>query len=453
MKAFFRETRPWWKNKPMNFHLKSLRQSAQTAIFLPLIVALAYCKRPEQDLGLNLQPEGDLLNVLQTDTLTLQVFTEVEDSLRSDELSRSMLGNTIDPQTGMIRASFYTQLRLSAPDIDFGNNPVPDSIVLSLKYLGQFWGKHIPQSFEVLEVSETLEQTNDYFTSQDFEIIPGSLVHPSVGEIPINVTERLLVGEDSVNAQLRIPLSLDFANRLLTAGADVYDTNEDWLEYFKGILVRSISSDGAVLSFDLVDTESLMRLYYHNDTDTAFYDFNINALCARSNRFSHQFFGPLAGLNVSNTIDGSIAAYVQGGGRLKTRIEMPHLDDFNLIAGKTINKAELFLPVADAPQSRYPNIPLLFVLTETADGNAVGLPGQLSTTIDIGGAYETANNRYRFNVTRWFQDYLNGNQAVNFLHVVSSNGAITVGRTRLNGPGADPENPERNMRLVVTYTD
>jgi hypothetical protein len=96
---------------------------------------------------------------------------------------------------------------------------------------------------------------------------------------------------------------------------------------------------------------------------------------------------------------------------------------------------------------------MLFVLTETADGNAVGLPGQLSTTIDIGGAYETANNRYRFNVTRWFQDYLNGNQAVNFLHVVSSNGAITVGRTRLNGPGADPENPERNMRLVVTYTD
>jgi hypothetical protein len=325
--------------------------------------------------------------------------------------------------------------------------------VLSLKYLGQFWGKHIPQAFEVLEVSETLEQTNDYFTTQDFETIPGNLVHPSVGEIPINVTERLLVGEDSVNAQLRIPLSLDFANRLLTAGADVYDTNEDWLTYFKGILVRSISPDGAVLSFDLVDSESLMRLYYHNDTDTAFYDYNINALCARSNRFSHQFFGPLTALNSSNEIDGSLETYVQGGARLKTRIEIPFLDEFNRVQGKTINKAELFLPVSDAPESRYPNIPLLFVLTETADGSAVGLPGQLSTTIDIGGAYETANNRYRFNVTRWFQDYLNGSQAVNFLHVVSSNGAITVGRTKINGPNADPENPERNLRLVVTYTD
>lgn len=437
----------------MNFHLKSLRRSAQTAIFLLLIVALASCKRPEQELGLNLQPEGDLLNVNQTDTLTLHVFTEVEDSLRSDELSRSMLGNTIDPETGLIRASFYTQLRLSAPDIDFGNNPVPDSIVLSLKYLGQFWGKHTPQQFQVFEINEALSQTDDYFTTQDFEIVPIDLVSASAGDLPINVTQRILVGEDSVNAQLRIPLSLDFANRLLTAGEDVYDTNEDWLQYFKGIHVRSASPDGAVLSFDLVDSESLMRLYYHNDTDTAFYDYNINALCARSNRFAHQFFGPLASLNVSNNVDGSIQAWVQGGARLKTRIEIPHLDEFNRVPGKTINKAELILPVADSPESRYPNIPLLFVLTETEEGNAVGLPGQLSTTIDIGGAYESANNRYRFNVSRWLQNYLNGEQAVNFLHVVSSNGAITVGRTKFNGPNADPQNPDRNMRLVVTYTD
>ncbi|MFT7209759.1 MAG: hypothetical protein ACI93E_001395, partial [Flavobacteriales bacterium] len=95
-------------------------------------VLLTQCKRPEQDLGLGLQSEDDLLAVTKTDTLTLEAFNVLEDSLRTDELSLSLLGNYIDEFTGPVKTSIYTQLRLETPDIVFGTNPIADSLVLSL---------------------------------------------------------------------------------------------------------------------------------------------------------------------------------------------------------------------------------------------------------------------------------------------------------------------------------
>lgn len=436
----------------MNFHHFGFRRSVRTAIFLPLILALVQCQRPEQDLGLDLQPEGDLLNVLHADTFTIRAFTYVEDSLRSDELSQSLAGNTVDNETGQIQASFFAQLRLNTPSVDFGTNPVCDSVILALKYTGQIWGPQVPQEFQVYELAEALDPQDTYFTNQSFEATGENLVMPGIGELPINLTKNPIVGNDTVSPQLRIPLDTEFGERLINAGSSVYASNNEWLTYFKGIHVFSATPNAAVINFDLVDVESRMRLHYHNDTDTLFFDFVINSNSARSNRYSHAYGGLLAGLTKDNPIEGQQRTWVQGGARLKTRIELPHLMELNKQPERVINKAELVLPVTNPPNTRTPNVPLLFVLTETAEGNAVGLPGQLSTTIDIGGNYEPFANRYRFNITRWMQEYLNGNMAVNFLNIVSSNGGITVGRIGLNGPEASQDDPEQNMRLIITYT-
>ncbi len=436
----------------MNFHPNGVWRSPMTALLLPIIVALTQCTRPEQDLGLSLQPEGDLLNVFQTDTVTLFAFTEVEDSLQTDELSQSLLGNTVDPVTGRIMTSFYTQVRLAAPDIDFGANPECDSIVLSLKYTGQAQGLLTPQHFGVYEISDALDQAATYTSNQDFALTGANLVDFSKQPLSIEPLKRLVVGGDSVNPQLRIPLQLAFGNRLLTAGSTVYSTNADWLEYFKGLYVYSLSVDGAVFNVDLVDVESRMRLYYHNDTDTLFYDYNINSLCARSNRFAHSFGNDAAGISSENPLDGSSRLFVQGAAALKARIDLPYIDAFSA-ERRVINKAELIVPLADALESRNTPIPQLFVLTENEDGQSVGLPGQLSTTIEIGGSFNVQTNQYRFNITRWFQDYLNGNQTVKRLYLVSGSAGISALRSVLAGPAADSSDPEANMRLVVTYSN
>lgn len=436
----------------MNFHPNGMRRSHVAALLLSLIVALTQCTRPEQDLGLNLQPEGDLLNVFQTDTVTLIAYTEVEDSLQTDELSQSLLGNTVDPVTGRIMTSFYTQVRLAAPDIDFGSNPVCDSIILALKYTGQAYGRLTDQYFGVYEIADALDQAETYASNRDFSLVGNNLVDFSRQPLRIAPAQRLVIGGDSVNPQLRIPLELSFGERLLTAGADVYSTNADWLEYFKGLYVQSLSLDGAVLNVDLVDVESRLRLYYHNDTDTLFYDYNINSLCARSNRFQHVFANAAAGIAPGSPLDGSSQVLVQGAAALKARIELPYIDDFTA-ERRVINKAELIVPVAEALDGRSKPIPQIFVLTENEEGQAVGLPGQLSTTIEIGGAYNAQSNSYRFNITRWFQDYLNGNQAVKRLYLVSGSAGISSLRSVLAGPAASNDDPEANMRLVVSYSN
>lgn len=436
----------------MNFHPNGMWRSPMTALVLPILVALTQCTRPEQDLGLNLQPEGDLLNVYQTDTVTLFAFTEVEDSLQTDELSQSLLGNTIDPVTGRIMTSFYTQVRLAAPDIDFGSNPVCDSIVLALKYTGQAFGTLTPQYFGVYEIGESMDQAESYSSNRDFQLIGANLVDFARQPLAIAPTQRLVVGGDTVNPQLRIPLQQALGERLLTAGESVYSTNADWLEYFKGLYVYSQSIDGAVVNVDLVDVESRLRLHYHNDTDTLFYDYNINSLCARSNRFDHSFANEVAGISADNPIDGSERLIVQGAAALKARIELPHIDNF-AADRRVINKAELIVPLAETPDGRTTPIPQLFVLTENESGQAVGLPGQLSTTIEIGGSFNVQTNQYRFNITRWFQDYLNGNQAVKRLFLVSGSAGISSLRSVLAGPQANPDDASGNMRLVITYSD
>lgn len=452
MTRFSRESLNSSKSNGSLKHILLGRRPLWVALFFVSVV-FAGCKKPEQGLGLGLQPEDDLLSAFQTDTTTLVVNTIKEDSLATDELSQSLLGNYFDPATGLTRASFYSQLRLATPDHDFGPNPVADSLVLGLLYTGDTWGSLQTQFFEVYEVMEALSVDSTYYSNRTFEVVNDNLVQDGSELLSFDLNSTLFFADsDSAEPQLRIPLDQTLADRLITAGSEVYDSNESWLDYFKGLYVRSSSGGGGVVNLDLVDSQSSLRLYYHNDTDTAFFDFVINSSCARVNRFEHLFGGDLYALNYADEVDGSQQSWVQAGGAVKTRIRMPHLDDYNAHPERTINKAELIIPVTDAFDDRNPYQSLLFLLTVNEDDEAIGLPGQLSTTVDIGGNYDAVNNEYRFNISRWLQEYLNGNMAVDYVNLVSNNAGISVRSVKVNGPLASEEEPEDNMRLIITYS-
>ena len=105
-------------------------------VFVLSLVLLALhsgCRKPDSDLGLGLQPEGELLD-LRHDTLGFSIEMVLADSLRTDERSRLLLGNLFDPISGMTKASFSTEMRLSETNKDFGVNPICDSIYLSYRF-------------------------------------------------------------------------------------------------------------------------------------------------------------------------------------------------------------------------------------------------------------------------------------------------------------------------------
>lgn len=422
------------------------------AFFVVAALFLAGCEKPEQEIGLQLQPEDELLNVVRTDTATIEVQVIREDSLRTDELSQALLGNYYNPEVGTVEASFYSQLRLSTPDHDFGPNPVADSLVLSFRYTGEKWGASFPQFIEVYELADSLSIDSVYYSNEDIPTIGGNLIKSGQNPVDFNLTETVYFGSDSADPQLRVHLSDQLANAFLNAGSDVYDTNDNWLDFFKGIYVKSSSGSGGVYHLDVVSSQSGARLYYKNDNDTAFFDYTINSVTARYNRYRNSFTGDFTPLNAAEAADGNITCRVQAAAGMKSLLTFPFLDSLKTAPGVTINKAELIIPCTDPRDLRMPYPSRLFLLTENAEGDVVGLPGQLSSVVEIGGFYESTENRYRFNISRWLQEYLNGTQAVNFLYLVANNAGVSARSVQLNGPQFSADDPTQNMRLEVTYS-
>ena len=108
----------------------------QTMLSILIILSLFFtaCEDDQNNVGLDIQPPGDRLNVFTTDTFSVYAYSKPVDSVRTDETSVSLLGSIHDPIFGTTTASLYTQFRLSETAVSFGDNPVLDSLVMTLDY-------------------------------------------------------------------------------------------------------------------------------------------------------------------------------------------------------------------------------------------------------------------------------------------------------------------------------
>lgn len=423
--------------------------------YLPIlaIILLASCEKPENTIGLQLQEGDEILGVFVSDSTTLVATTVVEDSLKTDELTSTLLGNYNDPVFGKTFASMYTQIKLSSSNVDFPTAFEVDSVVLSLVYNGNSYGRTTPQAFQVFEITEDLYTDSSYYSNQNTAIDESWDLVQSDGALQdINLLDFAIVDGDSLQPQLRIPLDIDFGNELMTADPSVLVDNTVFQEYFKGICVRSLSFDGAVINFDLVDSESKVTLYYRNfdgDTpDTLSYAFNINSDCARYSKIEHDYSGTQLNGIENNELDGSLSSFVQSGGGVKTHIEFPFLTDYQSFGNITINKAELILPVKDI--ERFTPQSTLFLLYKDEEGENRLLPDQSSSAHSIGGNFDSGNQYYRFNITRYIQQVISGEIDNTGIYAVSNSAGVTVNRVVLAGPLSPDGN---GMKLELTFSE
>ncbi|MGB0422917.1 MAG: DUF4270 family protein, partial [Flavobacteriales bacterium] len=317
------------------------------AVFFTSVIAVfASCKKDQDELGIGLQPADQLLQLFQTDTLTLNTSTITEDSLRTDELSLSLIGNYLDPEIGRTRTSFNSQLRLSTSEQDYGSNPMLDSIVLTMVYSGGIYGSIGNQLYSVTELTEDMYLDSAYYSNRSFERSSTELVALGKGYKKYDFSGYVtLANGDSLPPHLRLRLSDEFGEYMMNLGTDAYSSNENFLTYFKGIHVESLSDDGGVTPLNLLSGNSRVRLYYHNDSDTSSFDFSINNQCARSGEFDHDFMGNVMLLEDGESVDASQTGYVQAGASTKVRIDFPTIMDINEHEGRTVNRAELVVPL------------------------------------------------------------------------------------------------------------
>jgi hypothetical protein len=424
--------------------------------FIATLLLLGACKRPESDFGSELLPDGDLLGATQTDTITIIPTVIADDSVRTSNLSSAMLGKFTDPVIGnTIQASIYTQFRLSTTAPTFPADAVVDSVILSLKYTGDYYGKQNIQSFGVFELTESLFIDSVYYSNHRKSTGFQNRIKPGFESYNMRPQDIVLVGTDSVLPQLRLKLDESLGYQLIQAPSSALASNDDFLEFFKGLYIKpSNSNNGGIFNFDLIDAESKLAVFYHYNDDSGNlvetrYDYQINSECSYFSEMVHSRAGTaLQPLDTGGEISGDILSYVQAGGGMRTKIDLPFIQDFNNFENRSINRVQLILPFDD--DNRFEAQGSLFLVYKDDEGEFRLLPDQAFGTIS--GTGDFTSDHYIFNISLYIQRLLNGEINSQGLYLVSRNSGVSVNRSILHGPNYSTEDSGENMRMILTFS-
>ena len=419
-----------------------------TLLILLVIISLVSCRKRDSTVGLEEINSSQYLNGI-TDTFAIISYTELEDSTITDNPANVVLGSYVDPEFGLMNASFYTQWRIATVNPDFGDPTtiVLDSFVLSLDYAG-YYGDLGAQTFEVHELDEDLYLDSTYYMFTTKSTKPNNLVASNMGTITPNPNNPSIVGTDTVNAQLRIPLDTNFARQFINeavSGSTTFASNEDFLTFFKGIKVQvnnpmQSQGQGAILYFDLSDAASKATIYFTQDSIPKTYEFIINSSCADFNQVS--FNSDLYPVNevVSDSTKGMNEFFAQAF-RHRAVVYIPELDSLpdNII----VHRADLTLPIQYQTGYRFKPGAYLSVATKLKSSDS------LLTALSSLGEYVESKKHFIIDLKSYSQSVQNGDIENTGVYLSPRFFINSAERVVFNGMNTSNK---KKPQFIVTYT-
>lgn len=435
---------------------KNKRFAGSFFLLVLLVVLISSCTKKPDQIGLDILEDEQLF--VGTDTaFIISAYSTVEDSVISDETSLNLLGSMITNNFGKTTAGFYTQIRLSTVSPDFGNNPVADSAVLTLVYNGYYGNILTQQHLTVYRVTDNFYLDSTYYSNASFGY---DSLHVLSDFYFVPDPDNIVVDSVEVPGRLRIPLNEFFTDSILDPNN--YDKLADkdiFVNFFKGLYVKSEINDswmgsvGAILYFDLLDANSNVQLYYHNDsTDSLNYTFNINLNSSRVGHFDHDYtlsknqtFKQMV-INGDTSL-GSEKLFLQSMGGVKTLFNFSGLVEWAKSNVITVNEAKLILPVVPSVED-YGVPGSLILFSYTLDGKLVPPLDWQEGEAYFGGKYFENINAYQYRLTYHIQSLLNGEP--DYGMVLFSNGkSINAKGVELSGTDSSLSSP---IILKITYT-
>ena len=428
-----------------------------------LVFAVSSCKKDPYQVGINLLPPSDTLNVKTSDTASFVAYSVLQDSVRTDETTLSLLGSLMDPVFGSTTAGFYMQYRLSAEAPDFGTNPGLDSIVLMIPYGTIYGDTNALQTLKVYEISKDFYYDSVYYSNQSVETYGIPLANYTFKPARY---DTLTIGGVKTTPHIRIRLNQFtnyFGNKILHAPATSLSTNANFLEFMKGLYIESsqTASGGALLSFDPTSLISGIVVYFHNSENDSLH-FNIigNSLCARFNHFDHNHY-----MNASpgfrqqvlqhDTTLGKNNLFIQGLAGARVRIRLPFLKTFGKSGKIAINYATLTIKNAETDTTLQPPVKLSLVIVDT-EGNVAFIVDETEGTSYAGGSYNTSARTYQFRISRHMQQVVDGKIKNYDMYLMANDPSTNVLVTnRVMLTGTNPQLPGLSadrVKLQVIYT-
>lgn len=416
-----------------------------------MIVIYSSCNE-DQNFGLDILPDEDLLNTTISDTFEIEVYTVESEHLSTSNSTTLLLGSFIDPIFGGVKSSFAAQFyQVSYPS--FPEDIVLKDIKLYLplktddEYLGDIF---VPQEIFIYRLTETLNLDSVYYSDEN----PSDFYQDElIGQATITSTDFDTVLVITLNDEL----GMDFIQNEETYFYSGLDNS--FYDIFKGIYVTTNEqiNDAAIYKIDYTSSDFRMQIDYHRDSDmdsTYEYIFPVKTssyygidYSARFSIFEHDHTNATFYEQLANpfTIQDDLA-YIQAMGGTKVRLNFINLSKLNEDNNIVINKAELVVKTDDG-QTNQTNS--LSIVGYTEDNKIVFFEDFYNSgTGDYYGAgYNEKNSEYRFNLTRVVQGIMDNEEQDFDFYLVDKAASYDYNSTVIT-----TASHENKMKLVITYT-
>tara|TARA_Y100000782_G_scaffold107862_1_gene130612 strand:+ start:962 stop:2332 length:1371 start_codon:yes stop_codon:yes gene_type:complete len=436
-------------------------------IFFLGIIVLSSCKNDEL-VGLEVQPDDIEIGYIYTDSTTIKTSTVRDDSVNTSIYTIANLGSYVDPVFGKLTSSVVTSFRLEDEDPGFAddNDLRLDSAVLSF-YISDVYADTTKvntetldnQTFRVYRLDEAIDEDSYYYSNT--EIPQGLTLIGEAVDIPINAGDEdsVTVMDEGEPRQIRIKLDSAIMSDVLKAGASVYASNENFIDYFKGVVIvpentNQSTGEGAIIRLGMVSSYSRLEFFFKSNSDQ---DERFELLINENSPFYSVFEHDYTGTTIENVLDdqasGEENLYVQNFSGTAVRVEIPYLEKWAEKGNILINQAMLEVHFDQSESGVYEKNDQFIPLLDSANsGNTIYPVDYSEGSSHYDGEYN--DGVYEVNITRHIQqaiiDYQSGlNSNFDLLLVGSGTGSYPQ-RTVLYG--SDPTDSSKRMKLKITYT-
>lgn len=417
------------------------------AAFFCFGLVLASCKKKKNPVGKDLLYSDEIMSSGGIDTFQINTSTVIEDSVISMNPEFNLIGSYTDEVFGTVEANFYTQLTLSGFSPDFGDlsQVKIDSAVMAYRY-ADYYGKLDEQLFEAYELTETLYRDSTYWRTSTAETATQNLVPTAndEGRITPNVEKQIVVGEDTLSAQLRIPMDTIFARNLLTL-AESSTNDTDFLEAFKGLHFKVNNpvfspGSGGILYLDPADKNSKLTVYYTKDGVQESFDFLIIGKSVDFNHVETDFTNTRVQQVIDDPSLGDEEYYAQSFST-RAKIEFNSIND--LPTNIVVHDATLELPVDYFEGSDF------YMSTEVVISAELFEDDDRKYVVSAVN-YNKQKRAYVVNLRSYVQNVIKGEIENKGIYVSPKRFNTTTERIIFNGANSDNK---KSPKLNIVYTE
>ena len=311
-----------------------------------VLLALFSCQDQNMTFDIGSKYVDVRTTIRYVDTLTVKSYTVKLDSIRTSALNERSItaGKYHDPEIGDVSATSFFRVGLPSNKV-LPTDAVYDSILLVMVDDNFFMGDTMNTfTLQVHRLMQTLKARDDGFlyNTSSFHFDPA--LFGSVSYTPRPGTD------DTLNIRLDDSFGQELFDLFMTKDEKI-QTLDNFLNYFKGLVVTFNESDNAIQGFKAAEALPEMKLFYHYSDVTSvsrFLSFPINSSnFLQFNRFNID--NPVVEFpeNQKDKLYAPLTdnkTYVQGGTGIATRFEIPYLRNLlELHENMQVLRAELVL--------------------------------------------------------------------------------------------------------------